>query len=280
MKPWRPLFLPLLFFLSSAFLTSEPLVHVLEKGETIFGVARKYSVPYEAVIAVNRIEDPRRVFPGTRLVIPASHKVEKGQTLYGIARTYGVALEELRRVNKLGDGALIKPGDILVLPENALPSGSASQPQSPAPASAPGGSPERPAAPGKAAPGTPAKTSAKPVPAATWPAEGEASYLDGKLFGVGIRTREKAPIRAVRSGTVVSAGPFRGFGRVAFIQAKDGLIYVYGGAETLGVRIGESVRAGSEIGKVGIDLKEGLPIAYFLVFKKGNALDPATVPRE
>ncbi len=105
-------------------------------------------------------------------------------------------------------------------------------------------------------------------------------YLDGKLFGVGIRTAENAPIRAVRSGTVISAGPFRGYGRVAFVQAKDGLVYVYGGAQTLGVRIGEPVRPGSEIGRVGIDLKEGRPIAYFLVFKQGNPLDPAKVPRE
>ena len=253
-------------------------MHVLQKGETIYGVARQYSVPYEAILAANGITDPRKVLSGTRLVIPASHRVSKGETLYGIARTYGLSLEELLRVNKLSSGSVIKPGDLLSIP-GLSPSGAAA---ATGPASVPAPGIETPPPGASTAVGT--KTAAKPVerpPAGgSWPAQGEAVYLDGKLFGVGIRTEENAQIRAVRSGTVISAGPFRGYGRVAFVQARDGLVYVYGGAQTLGVKIGESVRAGSEIGRVGIDLKEGRPVAYFLVFRQGNPLDPATVPRE
>ena len=278
-------FLPVLFLaVTAAVSRPEPLVHVVQKGQTIYGIARTYAVPYESILAANGIEDPRKVLPGTRLVIPASHRVAKGETLYGIARTYGIPLENLLRVNKLSSGSTIKPGDLLVIPGAAAsvpavpPSGSASGPaagSSGAPVPKPG------SVPSSDVPANPAdKPPAKPPAGGSWPSPGEAVYLDGKLFGVGIRAQENAPIRTVRSGTVISAGPFRGYGRVAFVQAKDGLVYVYGGAQNLSVRIGESVRSGAEIGRAGIDLKEGRPIVYFLVFKQGNPLDPAKVPRE
>ncbi len=290
MRPRRSfLSLPLLL-LSAAVARPESLVHVVQKGQTIYGIARTYAVPYESILAANGIEDPRKILPGTRLVIPSSHKVAKGETLYGIARSYGIPLEDLLRVNKLSSGSVIKPGEVLVIPGAGKASGSAS--------ASPGSSGSTPGAPGTSGsagskPVVPpvAETPVKPVPppsvpparppaGGAWPSPGDAVYLDGKLFGVGIRSEENAPIRAVRSGTVISAGPFRGYGRVAFVQAKDGLVYVYGGAQTLAVRIGESVRSGTEIGRAGVDLKEGRPIVYFLVFKQGNPLDPAKVPRE
>lgn len=288
MRPRRPfLSLPLLL-LSAAAASPESLVHVVQKGQTIYGIARTYSVPYESILAANGIEDPRKILPGTRLVIPSSHKVAKGETLYGIARAYGIPLEDLLRVNKLSPGSVIKPGEVLVIPGSGRASGSASVPpgssgSTPGPSGSSGSPASKPAPPAAGEPA--AKPAPPPVPARPpagggWPSPGEAVYLDGKLFGVGIRAEENAPIRAVRSGTVISAGPFRGYGRVAFVQAKDGLVYVYGGAQTLAVRIGESVRSGTEIGRAGIDLKEGRPVVYFLVFKQGNPLDPAKVPRE
>ncbi|HSV55908.1 MAG TPA: LysM peptidoglycan-binding domain-containing protein [Magnetospirillaceae bacterium] len=286
MRRTRPLFTLLLLAAFSLTLGAEPLVHVLQKGETVYGVARIYSVPPEAIIAVNGIGDPRRVLPGTRLVIPASHKVSRGETLFGIARSRGIPLEALLAANKLSAGAVIRPGDILLIP------GTVPRPLPPRPSTGPAAEEgkstpqaQRPAAPTPGtvpAAGTPpaARPIARPPSGGAWPAEGQAVYLEGKLFGIGIRTEENARIRAVRSGTVISAGPFRGYGQVAFVQAKDGLIYVYGGARTLMVRIGEAVRPGTEIGRVGMDLLEGRPIAYFLVFRDGIPLDPATVPRE
>lgn len=282
MRLKRFLLSALLFSLAAAALRPESRVHVVEKGQTIYGIARTYGVPFESILAANGIEDPRKILPGTRLVIPSSHRVSKGETLYGIARTYGVPLEDILRANKLAPNSLIKPGDLLVIPgAPGIPPESPAA-GAPAPASGGSGSAASPVPkPVPAAPVEPAsKPPAKPPAGGAWPAPGEAVYLDGKLFGVGIRAEENAPIRAVRSGTVISAGPFRGYGRVAFVQAKDGLVYVYGGAQNLSVRIGESVRSGTEIGRAGIDLKEGRPVVYFLVFKQGNPLDPAKVPRE
>jgi septal ring factor EnvC (AmiA/AmiB activator) len=113
-----------------------------------------------------------------------------------------------------------------------------------------------------------------------WPAPGKAMYLDGKLEGVMIRVKPGDSAKTIASGTVVSAGPSRGFNQVAFIQAKSGYVYVYGGNETLFVKTGDQVSSGKEIGKIGIDAKDGSPIAYFFVFRNGQPLDPALAPRD
>lgn len=114
----------------------------------------------------------------------------------------------------------------------------------------------------------------------TWPAQGEALYLDGRLEGVMIRTFPGESAKSVATGLVVSAGPARGFGLAVFVQSPAGHIYVYGGNERLSVEVGSRVRPGDEIGRIGIDAKDGRPVAFFFVFKDGESVDPARAPRD
>ncbi len=127
----------------------------------------------------------------------------------------------------------------------------------------------------------PVKTHNKAVdPNIGWPAKGQSMYLDGKLEGVLFKVEPGESARSVASGTVVSAGPSRGFNQVAFVQAKSGYVYVYGGNETLFVKTGDQVSSGMEIGRIGLDAKDGSPIAYFFVFRNGQPIDPALAPRD
>jgi septal ring factor EnvC (AmiA/AmiB activator) len=112
----------------------------------------------------------------------------------------------------------------------------------------------------------------------SWPCPGEILYLDGKAYGVVIRAKLGEALKAVASGTVSSAGPYRGYGNVVFVLTR-GYIYVYGGNDSLLVRAGDQIVAGQELGRVGMDAKQGGPAAYFLVFKNGEAVDPAAAPR-
>jgi hypothetical protein len=80
-----------------------------------------------------------------------------------------------------------------------------------------------------------------------WPATGKAIYLDGKLEGIMIRVKPGETAKAIAAGTVVSAGPSRGFNQVAFVQAKTGYVYVYGGNDALFVKTGDQVGSGKEI---------------------------------
>lgn len=281
----------------------DPRTHTLEKGETLYSVSRKYQVPYEALAAANGITDPTKLKTGTLLIIPSVHIVAKGETLYGISRQFGITINELLAANKLNAGYVLKIGDIVVIPgakaaestSTTIPAPAttvttttvgivATKPAPPVgsanpagPAASPVGSAASPAVPLPA----PVKTQDKSVDLKLgWPAPGKAMYLDGKLEGIMIRVKPGETSKAIASGTVVSAGPSRGFSQVAFIQAKSGYVYVYGGNDSLFIKTGDQIASGKEIGRIGIDAKDGSPIAYFFVFRNGQPIDPALAPRD
>jgi septal ring factor EnvC (AmiA/AmiB activator) len=113
-----------------------------------------------------------------------------------------------------------------------------------------------------------------------WPVSPkEVAYMDGKLPGVMVTGERTEPVRSLTQGTVLSAGPYRGFGRVAIVQVAGGYLYVYGGCESLSVKEGDRVSPGTEIGRLGIDAVSGKPQLFFLVFLKDSPIDPSKAPR-
>ncbi len=282
-----------LFLLLCPLLGAEPLYHVLQKGETVYSVAQSFKVSPEAILSANGITDPTKVKLGQRLVIPQAtsapspapktHVVKKGETLYGIARQYRIEVAELLALNKLGPSAVLKVDQVLLLPggtvATAKPDPAKPGEKAPVktPAKIPDKTPDKAPGPGPAFPPL-VKTSSRQIsPKLALPCAGEARYLDGKIDGIIILCDKGSVSKAVTSGRVVSAGPYRGFGLVAFVEGRGGYIYVYGGNDSLAVKVGDSVSPGMELGKVGFDAREGRPAAYFLVFKDGISLDPASV---
>lgn len=265
---------------------AQALYHVLEKGETLYSVAKSYGVRPEAIVKANSIDDPSKLKAGKKLLIPRdavagdpvagdpvagdpvagdasvdpapalTHRVAKGETLFSIAKAYGISLDALMAANKLTAASVIRAGAILSIPAG-----------------------------GKAVAVVPAmpeavKTSTKALSKSlAWPCPGEIRYLDGKAYGVVIRASLGETSKAIAAGIVSSAGPYRGYGNVVFVLTR-GYIYVYGGNDSISVRAGDQVRAGQALGKIGMDAKQGGPAAYFLVFKDGAAVDPAAAPRD
>lgn len=296
------LYLSFCFAVATLAVAADPLVHTVQKGDTLYAIARKYAVTVDAIKAANAIGDEGRLFVGLKLTIPGAgssaqgvpalapvapapapapaptsvYTVSKGDTLYSIARAHAVSVDAIVKASGM-KSTTIKVGQKLVIPGAGAAGAVVASTGTGSGASA-----------ASAAGAGPASTASRPVPAAsapaeaaslagTWPVSGPVSYLQGKLKGVSIAAEPASPILAIRSGTVVSAGPFRGFDLVAFVQSGDGLVYVYGGAGSLSVRVGDSVRKGSLIGKV---VSESEPAAYFFVFKGADTIDPNSVPRD
>ena len=254
------------------------LYHSLKAGETLYSVARLYGLSVESLAQANGISDASKLRAGQKLIIPSAHKVQKGETLYSIAKGYGISVEELRKLNKLPATALIRVGELLLVPKRA-PDGAelppaAAKPSAPAPA-APSPSPPAPLIP------DPVRTSLKAVDKkVSWPCAGEVLYLDGKAQGVMIRAKLGEAEKAVAGGKVVAAGPFRGYGQMVIVMSKTGYLYVYAGNEVISAKVGDSVHAGQELGRVGMDAKSGSPIAFFMVYRGREAVDAAEAPRE
>jgi LysM repeat protein len=266
-----------LFFTVSA--VAQEQIHTLQRGETIYALAKKYGVKEDEILFLNGIEDARRVYVGQKIRIPGKsiqvepippgaspfteHKAVRGETLFGIARQYNVTVAQIRAANNLSENYVLKIGDTLRIPS-------------------------APAAPPVAA--TPVVPKTQSVPAIPdgktvdrsllWPvAVKDAAYMTGKLSGVVLTGTQGESVHCIAEGTVVSAGPFRGFGRIAIVQTKDGYLYVYGGQESLTVKEGDRIASGAELGKLGIDSTSGKSDLFFMVYKGQNPIDPATAPR-
>lgn len=97
--------------------TEKYTYHVLQKGETIYSLSRKYDVPEEQIYDSNPGLDILNIPVGSELAIPRKefreqaryfqtddqsfllHRVEKGETLSSIARKYHLSVKELRDAN-------------------------------------------------------------------------------------------------------------------------------------------------------------------------------------
>jgi murein DD-endopeptidase MepM/ murein hydrolase activator NlpD len=269
---------------------AEEAVHVVVKGETIYSIARSFKVSPEELMSFNGITDPARLQIGSRLKIPGEvlvqkpvpantqklteYRAQKNDTLYSIARQNGVSLETLRSVNGFSEAYVLKVGDRVKIPQNSsvrTVSGGGTQSSQNAQTAAASSSSS-----------APRSTSAvKNIDSSLrWPVSPkELSYMTGKLSGVSVTGERSEPVKSLSGGTVVSAGPYRGFGRVVIIQANGGYLYVYGGCESLSVKEGDRVGPGMELGKLGIDAVSNKPELFFMVYKNNAPIDPAKAPR-
>jgi spore germination protein len=95
------------------------LIHVVQRGETLWAIAQRYRVPLERIVAVNELKDANRLAVGQALVIPVPyryHTVRSGETLWAIARRYGVSLDAIVQANRISNPSVLYPGTVLLIP--------------------------------------------------------------------------------------------------------------------------------------------------------------------
>ncbi|MDE2562898.1 MAG: M23 family metallopeptidase [Sphingomonadales bacterium] len=83
-----------------------------------------------------------------------------------------------------------------------------------------------------------------------------------------------SPIFAAATGRVVWAGPRSGYGNCVEVDHGNGLMTRYGHMSRVEAHIGEQVRAGEEIGKIGSTGRSTGPHLHFEVRVNGQAVNP------
>lgn len=90
----------------------------VQRGDTVYGLARRHNQPVRPFIEANDLRPPYILQPGQRLRLVGGrqHVVQPGETLYTISRLYGVDTYALARSNNLAPPFNLTNGQALRIP--------------------------------------------------------------------------------------------------------------------------------------------------------------------
>ena len=198
------------------------------------------------------------------------YTVRKSDTLYSIAWRYGLDYRQLAHWNQIGREYIIHPGQqlILVKPGNAALVAQKVKP---------GKAVKKPESVKQKKITTPVKLDNKP-PRWHWPTSGKimntfaADKLDRK--GIDIAGKLGQSVYAVANGKVVYSGNgLAGYGNLIIIKHNEVYLSAYAYNQQRLVKEGMSVKAGSEISKMG-QHPNGAIRLHFEIRKNGKPVDP------
>lgn len=104
--------------------------HTVQKGETLYGIGKKYGVRVDAIKYLNLLEGDS-IEIGQRLIInpaipsaetrdpqtiPGVHVVKQGETLYSISGLYGIGINDLKATNNLENENIYIGQALVVVP--------------------------------------------------------------------------------------------------------------------------------------------------------------------
>lgn len=108
----------------------DQVIHTVQAGEGLIGIAAAYGVNVEDIVSANGIVDRNNLRIGQQLIIPGisardlaaarsiTHVVAAGETLLSIAIRYGVTVDEIIALNELNNPNAIFIGQRLLIPGN------------------------------------------------------------------------------------------------------------------------------------------------------------------
>ena len=118
----------LLFFITlNVFSQENNTKHIVAKGETIYQIAKKYSVKQEDIFRLNP-ESKTKLKLNSVLLIPKSevisakntttitHEVLPKQTLYGISKQYNIPIDDIKKANPIIEKEGLEIGLKLIIP--------------------------------------------------------------------------------------------------------------------------------------------------------------------
>ncbi|OAT79832.1 peptidoglycan DD-metalloendopeptidase family protein [Desulfotomaculum copahuensis] len=242
-------------------------LYTVRTGDTLSAVAGRFGLTVDALCRANGLSGGDLILTGQVLTIPGGmtrHRVADGETLTGIARRFGVDTQELARVNNLTGAGRLAAGREMIIPV-------------PNQAAAPAASRHKPAG-WDMLPGWNA-VAALPLHELARPVAGRVSSpfgmrADRPHEGVDIAADEGAPIRAVKAGRVIFAGPRGTYGNAVIIDHGNGLQTLYAHARQVLVQPGQAVNAGDVIALVGSTGRSTGPHLHMEVLLNGVRYDP------
>ncbi|MHB1004171.1 MAG: LysM peptidoglycan-binding domain-containing protein [Chloroflexota bacterium] len=245
---------------------STPANYAVVPGDTLSGIADRFGVSEDALIAANSITNREYLYAGQKLVIPsagsaataaapaqtgpAAYIIDIGDTLSGIADRFGLSSTAVASANGLANPNSLRVGQRLTIPNQ----------------------PQVTARGGRRA-------------SFVWPTFGEITtyfhevgpyWVAGWHEGLDIAAASGTIIRAAEDGMVVESedGWNRGYGNYVKIDHGNGLVTLYAHMSERGIAAYKEVKRGDVIGYVGSTGASTGPHLHFEVRIDGEKKDP------
>ncbi|WP_027339248.1 peptidoglycan DD-metalloendopeptidase family protein [Halonatronum saccharophilum] len=234
-------------------------VHKVRRGDSLSRLAATYNVPAQVIREANNLNsDMIRI--GQELIIPKtalgggidtdlydvkSYSVQRGDTLERLASRYNTTVRTIKNMNNFTSDR-IRVGQEIKIPQLILNMPSSSNVQPSSNSSRNSSREER-------------NTRKSEY---IWPVRGRITSGFGYRIhpitnqrhfhgGIDIAVPKGTPVKASRTGTVLSSGWIRGFGETVTIDHGDGIVTLYAHNSRLLVRPGQRVNQGDIISKAG-----------------------------
>ncbi len=250
---------------SNAAPASGTYTHVIESGESLYTVARRYDVSAQAIVQANGMASADKIFVGQKLIIPgrADLLAAKGPAPTKIA---SIAPVEMPAPKTAHATALADPAKTAaaVAPKLA----------DPAPAKPAAQVASIDPAPAKIAPVEPVMSGADKF---RWPVSGKVTtdFITSKGTGINIDAPEGTAVRAAENGQVIYVGSgVEGYGNLVLIRHPNGYVSAYAHLKATSVSKGDNVSRGDNIGSVGMTGSVSRPQLHFELRKGATPVDP------
>lgn len=180
------------------------------------------------------------------------HRVEKGETLWRISKNYNTELEELVRINRISDKGQIEIGQLIFIPETNFPQVSSSS-----------------------------SLYSVNNEDFNWPVKGKVILAFGQAHndvinkGIDIEAGYGSNVIASRSGVISFYNPrLKGMGKTIIIDHGDDFLSVYSRNSQILVKVGDSVKQGDIIAKVGNSGRDKMNYLHFEIRKGHTPQNP------
>lgn len=100
--------------------------YTVKRGDTLWGIAKKFGVTVSAVVNANNIRNPNLIYVGEVFIIPhmtsaesfgyTLYTVRRGDTLWGISRKFGTSINSIVTLNGIENPNLIYAGEVFKIP--------------------------------------------------------------------------------------------------------------------------------------------------------------------
>lgn len=235
------------------------VIHKVQKGETLWEIAKRYGLSIEDIADVNNIPKDTTLQVGQPLTIVTSkgfiYKVKKGDSLWKVGNMFNINYKALAFFNNLDDITL-KTGTELIIPwtretaekKYALHLENSSKFRWPCSL----------------------KRVTSPFGFRVHPTLGRKIFHTGIDIGISYDT-----VRASLSGTVSYAGWIKGYGKIVIVKHNNGYTTRYAHLSSYDVAQGARVLRGQKIGTSGNTGITTGPHLHFEIRKNGKLVDPA-----